>query len=105
MHGILQGIHPVLPVPKPIYASTSIDEHLVGTAFIVMEFVEVCLAKLHNCIHIIIDCCNSQYALYTLYTRLQLEGPFIASKCCRVIHLDVHHKCQLAYGVQFVLQQ
>ena len=58
-YGILQGLHPVLPVPKPIYASTTIDEHLVGTAFIVMEFVEVCLAKLHNCIHIIIDCCNS----------------------------------------------
>ena len=74
-----------------------------------MEFVEVCLAKLHNCIHIIIDYYNyvtvNQYALYTSYTHLQLECPFIASKCCRVIHLDVHHKCQLAYGVQFVLQQ
>ena len=48
-YSILQGLHPALPVPKPVYASTSSDEWMVGTAFIVMEFVKVCLPEIHTC--------------------------------------------------------
>ena len=44
-YGILQGLYPVLPVPKPIYASTDNDEREVKTAFIVMEYVQVCSSE------------------------------------------------------------
>ena len=47
-YSILQGLYPVLPVPKPVYASTNSDEWMVGTAFIVMEFVKVCLSEVHT---------------------------------------------------------
>ena len=48
-YSILKALHPDLPVPKPIYASTDSDEWMVGTAFIVMEFVKVCTA--YTCMH------------------------------------------------------
>lgn len=38
---ILQGLHPEIPVPKPIYCSTSHDERIVGTEFIVLKFIQV----------------------------------------------------------------
>ena len=47
-YGILQALYPALPVPKPVYASTNSDEWMVGTAFIVMEFVKVCLSEVHT---------------------------------------------------------
>ena len=47
-YGILQGLYPTLPVPKPIYASTDTDEGMVGTAFIVIEYVQVCSFKNHD---------------------------------------------------------
>ena len=45
-YGILQGLHPDLP--KPIYASANADEWMVGTAFIIMEFVKVHLVQLYT---------------------------------------------------------
>ena len=47
-YSILKGLHQALPVPKPVYASDSRDEGMVGTAFIVMEFVKVCLSEVHT---------------------------------------------------------
>ena len=47
-YNILQGLYPDLPVPKPVYASNNSDEWMVGTAFIVMEFVKVCLSEMHT---------------------------------------------------------
>ena len=47
-YSTLQALYPVLPVPKPVYASNNSDEWMVGTAFIVMEFVKVCLSEMHT---------------------------------------------------------
>ena len=47
-YDILQVLYLVLPVPKPVYASTNSDEWMVGTAFIVMEFVKVCFSEVHT---------------------------------------------------------
>ena len=48
-YGILQSLYPDLPVPTPaVYASNNGDELMVGTAFIVMEFVKVCLSEMHT---------------------------------------------------------
>ena len=48
-YDILQVLYPDLPVPKPVYASNNRDEGMVGTAFIVMEFVKVSLPEVHTC--------------------------------------------------------
>ena len=40
-YSILQDLHPDVPVPKPIYCSTSHDEGIVGAEFIVLEFIQV----------------------------------------------------------------
>ena len=40
-YSILQDLHPDIPVPKPIYCSTSHDGRIVGTEFIVLEFIQV----------------------------------------------------------------
>ena len=37
----MECLHGDIPVPKPIYQSTSDDERTVGTSFIIMEYVEV----------------------------------------------------------------
>ena len=55
-NGILQGLHPDLPGPKPIYAGANTDEWMLGTAFIVMEFVKVCLAELYTILALIFNC-------------------------------------------------
>ena len=61
-YGILQSLYPDLPVPTPaVYASNNGDEWMVGTAFIVMEFVKVCLSEMHTRALLIIMCtilCN-----------------------------------------------
>ena len=54
-HSILQSLYPDLPVPRPIYASTDRDEWMVGTAFIVLEFVEVCSTEVHTHVLLYID--------------------------------------------------
>ena len=41
-------LHPVVPLSKPIYASANADEWMVGTTFIVIKFVEVCLVQLYT---------------------------------------------------------
>ena len=58
-YSILQGLYPVLPVPKPVYASNNSDESRVGTAFIVMEFVKVCLSEVHTRALLIITVLNT----------------------------------------------
>ena len=47
-HSILQALYPALPVPKPVYASNNSDEWMVGTVFIAMEFVKICLSEMHT---------------------------------------------------------
>ena len=55
-NGILQGLHSDLPVPKPIYAGANADEWMVGTAFIIVELVKVCVAELYTILALIFNC-------------------------------------------------
>ena len=55
--------HDGFPAPKPIYESSASDVKIVGTRFIVMEFVSVSLQYycMHNDHNIIIHHCMQLY--------------------------------------------
>ena len=55
-YSILQDLHPDIPLPEPIYCSTSHDERIVRTEFIVLEFIQVCLNNRYTymqCTHVL----------------------------------------------------